>query len=53
MAVIKLYSNALSQFGGSTSAPPGCRDVGVSLAWLKSHVSKLPDFVGGLLTLRL
>jgi hypothetical protein len=46
-AVVGLYSNALSQFGGSTSAPPRCGDVGVSLAWLRSHVSKLPDFVGG------
>ena len=46
-SVIGLYSNALAQFGSSTSAPLGCGDVGVCLAWVRSHVSKLPDFVGG------
>jgi len=46
-AVIRLYSGSLAQFGGSTSAPPSDGDVGVSLAWLKSHVSMLPEFVGG------
>jgi hypothetical protein len=45
--VVGLYRDALGQFGGSTSSLPGCRDVGVSLAWLKSRISKLPDFVGG------
>ena len=46
-AVIGLYSGSLAQFGGSTSAPPPSGDVGVSLAWLRSHISLLPDFVGG------
>ena len=46
-AVIGLYSSSLVQFGGSTSAPPTGSDVGASLAWLKSHISMLPDFVGG------
>jgi hypothetical protein len=46
-AVIGLYSGSLAQFGGSTSAPPTSSDVGASLAWLKSHISMLPDFVGG------
>ena len=46
-AVIGLYSGSLAQFGGSTSAPPPNGDVGASLAWLKSHISMLSDFVGG------
>ena len=46
-AIIGLYSGSLAQFGGSTSAPPTSGDVGVSLAWLRSHISMLPDFVGG------
>jgi len=46
-AVIGLYSGSLAQFGGSTSAPPSGGDFGVSLAWLKSHISMLPEFVGG------
>jgi len=46
-AVIGLYSGSLAQFGGSTSAPPTSSDVGASLAWLKSHISMLPDFVDG------
>jgi len=46
-AVIGLYSGSLAQFGGSTSSPPTSSDVGASLAWLKSHISMLPDFVGG------
>ena len=47
VAVIGLYSSSLAQFRGSTSAPPTSSDVGASLAWLKSHISMLPDFVGG------
>jgi hypothetical protein len=46
-ALIGLYSGSLAQFGGSTSSPPISSDVGASLAWLKSHISMLPDFVGG------
>ena len=46
-AVIGLYSGLLAQFGGSNSAPLPSGDVGASLAWLKSHISMLPDFVGG------
>ena len=46
-AVVGLYTNSLAQFGGSTSAPPPSGDVGASLAWLKSHIRMLPDFVGG------
>ena len=30
--MVGLYRDALSQFGGNTSAPPGCGDVSVSLA---------------------
>jgi len=45
--VIGLYSGSLAQFGGSTSAPPPGGDVGASLAWLKSHISMLPDIVEG------
>jgi len=45
--VVGLYTNSLAQFGGSTSAPPPSGDVGASLAWLKSHIHMLPDFVGG------
>ncbi|XP_021310427.1 uncharacterized protein LOC110433104 [Sorghum bicolor] len=46
-AVVGLYTHSLAQFGGSTSAPPPSGDVGASLAWLKSHIRMLPDFVGG------
>jgi hypothetical protein len=46
-AVTGLYSGSLAQFGGSTSALSAGGDVGVSLAWLKSHISMLPEFVGG------
>jgi len=46
-AVIGHYSSSLAQFGDSTSAPPTGGDVGAGLAWLKSHISMLPDFVGG------
>ena len=46
-AVIGLYSGSLAQFGGNTSTPPASSDVRVSLAWLKSHISMLPEFVGG------
>jgi len=46
-AVVGLYTDSLAQFGGSTSAPPPSSDVGASLAWLKSHIRMLPDFVGG------
>jgi len=46
-AIIGIYSGSLAQFGGSTSALPPSGDVGASLAWLKSHISMLPDFVGG------
>ena len=52
VAVIGLYSGSLAQFGGSTSAPPSGGDVGVSLAWLKSHISMLPHFVGGAIDFR-
>jgi len=45
-AVVGLYADSLAQFGGSTSAPPPSDDVGASLAWLKSHIRMLPDFVG-------
>jgi hypothetical protein len=45
--VVGLYTNSLAQFRGSTSAPPPSGDVGASLAWLKSHIHMLPDFVGG------
>ena len=47
MAIIGLYSGSVARFGGSTSAPPSSGDVGACLAWLKSHISMLPDFVGG------
>jgi hypothetical protein len=46
-AVVGLYSSSLAQFGGSTSAPPPGGDIGASLAWLKSHIGMLSDFVGG------
>jgi len=46
-AIVGLYRDALGQFGGSTSAPPEGEDVAAILAWLKSHIIKLPDFVGG------
>jgi len=46
-AIVGLYAESLAQFGGSTSAPPPSGDVGASLAWLKSHIRMLPDFVGG------
>jgi len=46
-AIVGLYTDSLAQFGGSTSAPPPSGDVGASLAWLKSHIRMLPDFVGG------
>jgi len=46
-AVVGLYTDSMAQFGGSTSAPPPNGDVGASLAWLKSHIRMLPDFVGG------
>jgi len=46
-AIVGLYAESLAQFGGSTSAPPPSGDVGASLAWLKSHICMLPDFVGG------
>jgi len=46
-AVVGLYSDSLAQFGGSTSGPPPSGDVRASLAWLKSHIRMLPDFVGG------
>ena len=45
-AVVGL-SSSLAQFGGSRSAPPPGGDVGASLAWLKSHIGMLFDFVGG------
>ena len=45
--VLGLYRDALGHFGGSTSAPPRCRDFAMSLAWLKFHIIKLPDFIGG------
>jgi hypothetical protein len=51
--VVGLYCDAWGQFGCSTSTLPGSGDVGVSMAWLKFHISKLPDFVGGLLILGL
>ncbi|XP_021315120.1 uncharacterized protein LOC110434730 [Sorghum bicolor] len=46
-AIVGLYADSLAQFGGSTSAPPPSGDVGAGLAWLKSHIRMLPDFVGG------
>ena len=46
-ADVGLYTDSLAQFGGSTSAPPPSDDVGASLAWLKSHIRMLPNFVGG------
>jgi hypothetical protein len=46
-AIVGLYADSLAKFGGSTSAPPPGGDVGAALAWLKSHIRMLPDFVGG------
>ncbi|XP_021301870.1 uncharacterized protein LOC110429740 [Sorghum bicolor] len=46
-AIVELYADSLAKFGGSTSAPPPSGDVGAGLAWLKSHIRMLPDFVGG------
>ena len=46
-AIVGLYADSLAKFGGSTSAPPPDGDVGAALAWLKSHIRMLPDFVGG------
>ena len=46
-AVVGLYSSSLAQFGGSMSARPPGGDIGASLAWLKSHIGMLSDFVGG------
>jgi hypothetical protein len=46
-AIVELYADSLAKFGGSTSAPPPSGDVGACLAWMKSHIRMLPDFVGG------
>ena len=45
--IVGLYRDALRQFGGSTSAPPEGGDIAAILAWLKSHITKLPNVVGG------
>jgi len=45
--VVGLYTDSMAQFRGSTSAPLPSGDVGASLAWLKSHIRMLRDFVGG------
>ena len=47
LAVLRLYHDIVSQFGSSTSALPQSRGVVAALAWLKSHIGKLPDFVDG------
>jgi len=52
-AIVGLYADSLAKFGGSTSAPPPGGDVGAALAWLKSHIRMLPDFVRVLLILGL
>ena len=46
-AMVGLYCDTLGQFGGSTFVPLEGGDITVILAWLRSHIIKLPDFVEG------